>query len=98
MGLGKTIMTIALLLAETGKGCLSTSSASQVADEASKINASDQFGNAFKKSTSISRFSKLLKPKTALTGGGNLIVCPMTLLSQWKVTLMVIYMALLCYW
>ncbi|XP_020113093.1 putative SWI/SNF-related matrix-associated actin-dependent regulator of chromatin subfamily A member 3-like 2 [Ananas comosus] len=84
MGLGKTIMTIALLLAETGKGCLSTSSASQVADEASKINASDQFGNAFKKSTSISRFSKLLKPKTALTGGGNLIVCPMTLLSQWK--------------
>lgn len=83
MGLGKTVMTIALLLAN--KGCSPTSPASQASYEANEmIHMSDQSPNDSKKLTSISGFSKLLKPKATFVGGGSLIVCPMTLLGQWK--------------
>ncbi|KAJ4817502.1 hypothetical protein LUZ62_030068 [Rhynchospora pubera] len=82
MGLGKTIMTISLMLSESGKGCcLSTSpSSSQAFEESLSLSSSS------KKPASPSIFTKLLrKPKAAAyVGGGNLIVCPMTLLGQWK--------------
>ncbi|KAJ6817439.1 putative SWI/SNF-related matrix-associated actin-dependent regulator of chromatin subfamily A member 3-like 2 [Iris pallida] len=85
MGLGKTIMTIALLLAHTDKGDSSTSSACQAFGEC--INASHMRNlspNYAKRSTNISDTNKLLKFKASLIGGGNLIICPMTLLGQWK--------------
>lgn len=86
MGLGKTIMTIALMLTHSGKGGSSTSSDSQtrvVTNDASHI--PDQSSNISKKSKFISDFSKPLNFKAPLIGGGNLIICPMTLLGQWKV-------------
>lgn len=86
MGLGKTIMTIALLLAYSNQRCSPTSPASQASLEANERNhMSDQSANDLKKLTDISGFSKLLKLKATLVGGGSLIVCPMTLLGQWKV-------------
>ncbi|RVX20005.1 DNA repair protein RAD5A [Vitis vinifera] len=59
MGLGKTIMTIALLLAHSEK-------------------------DLSKKAAKFSGFHKLKKQENTLTSGGNLIICPMTLLGQWK--------------
>jgi DNA repair protein RAD5 len=76
-------MTISLILSETGKGCLSTSpSPPQAFEESLSLPSSSS-----KKPTSPSIFTKLkTKPKAAAyVGGGNLIVCPMTLLGQWKV-------------
>lgn len=85
MGLGKTIMTIALLLAHSDKGGSSVSPASQASDEANETShIPDQSPNASKKLTSISIFNKLSKSKATLIGGRNLIVCPLTLLGQWK--------------
>ncbi|XP_073113933.1 DNA repair protein RAD5A isoform X3 [Elaeis guineensis] len=85
MGLGKTIMTIALLLAYSNQGCSPTSPASQAFLEANeRSHMSDQSPNDLKKLIGISGFCKLLKPKATLVGGGSLIVCPMTLLGQWK--------------
>ncbi|XP_057956384.1 DNA repair protein RAD5A [Malania oleifera] len=69
MGLGKTIMTIALLLAHSEKG---GSSGSQLITQSSTENSE------------LSGFDKLIKQKKSLASGGNLIICPMTLLSQWK--------------
>lgn len=85
MGLGKTIMTISLIVSESGKGCcLSTTSlsSSKAFEESLSLSSPSS-----KKPTSPSIFTKLLrKPKAvAYVGGGNLIVCPMTLLGQWKV-------------
>ncbi|XP_078157224.1 DNA/RNA helicase protein isoform X3 [Carex rostrata] len=84
MGLGKTIMTISLIVSESGKGCcLSTTSlsSSKAFEESLSLSSPSS-----KKPTSPSIFTKLLrKPKAvAYVGGGNLIVCPMTLLGQWK--------------
>ncbi|KAG1330981.1 DNA repair protein RAD5A [Cocos nucifera] len=85
MGLGKTIMTIALLLAYSNQGCSPTSPASQASlEDNERSHMSDQSPNDLKKLTGISGFSKLLRPKATLVGGGSLIVCPMTLLGQWK--------------
>ncbi|KAJ3675073.1 hypothetical protein LUZ60_004115 [Juncus effusus] len=82
MGLGKTIMTIALLLSSSGKASPSTPFQEPPSLSPSSSSCSS------KKSTSPSVFTKLLrKPKTstsARVGGGSLIVCPMTLLGQWK--------------
>ena len=86
MGLGKTIMTIALLLTHSERGgSLGNQLTAQTLTgngEASLI--SDQSPTA-KKAAKISGFEKLLKPKNFLTCGGNLIICPMTLIGQWKV-------------
>ncbi|XP_071914047.1 DNA repair protein RAD5A-like isoform X3 [Coffea arabica] len=85
MGLGKTIMTIALLLTHSERGgSLGNQLTAQTLTgngEASLI--SDQSPTA-KKAAKISGFEKLLKPKNFLTCGGNLIICPMTLIGQWK--------------
>ncbi|ONK56914.1 uncharacterized protein A4U43_C10F14580 [Asparagus officinalis] len=85
MGLGKTIMTIALLVTHFGKGGSCTSSDSQASAVANYSNhIPHKSPNTSKKSKGTSDFSKLLKFKAPLIGGGSLIICPMTLLGQWK--------------
>ncbi|XP_028808168.1 DNA repair protein RAD5A [Neltuma alba] len=85
MGLGKTIMTIALLVAHSGTG---GSSSSQLMDQPlseSEVNDMVQnSSNVPKKANKFSSFDKLRKQRNALTNGGSLIICPMTLLGQWK--------------
>ncbi|KAJ0976783.1 hypothetical protein J5N97_012257 [Dioscorea zingiberensis] len=84
MGLGKTIMALSLLLTHSDKGGLPACPTNQSFNEANgSSHTSDQFLSALKSSEGISGFSKLFKSK-ALLRGGNLIVCPMTLLGQWK--------------
>lgn len=69
MGLGKTVMTIALILARPGRG-----NPENEDDLAADVNGDKR---------------KRKETHTALTivkaKGGSLIVCPMALLSQWKV-------------
>ncbi|CAK7329279.1 unnamed protein product [Dovyalis caffra] len=87
MGLGKTIMTISLLLTHSGKGGSSNSqSGSQPCTGGGSSDNSDQLPNQLTKSTKSSGFDKL-KQKKMLVNGGNLIICPVTLLGQWKAEL-----------
>ncbi|XP_047168024.1 DNA repair protein RAD5A [Vigna umbellata] len=86
MGLGKTIMTISLLVAHSGKGesvgnqpiAKSFTEVGEVSDNV------HTFSNIPKKATKFSGFDKPTKQMNSLTSGGNLIICPMTLLGQWK--------------
>lgn len=41
-----------------------------------------------KKAAKFSGFDKLRKHKQSLIGGGNLIICPLALIGQWKLNLM----------
>nr|GEU68872.1 helicase, C-terminal [Tanacetum cinerariifolium] len=86
MGLGKTIMTISLLLAHTERGgSLDRDASSQACSESNEMgNGSDQSSSSLKKVAKFSGFDKLKKQKQTLIGGGNLIICPMTLIGQWK--------------
>lgn len=86
MGLGKTIMTISLLLAHTERGgSLDRDTNSQACSESNEVrNGSDQTSSSPKKPSKFSGFDKLRKQKQSLIGGGNLIICPMTLIGQWK--------------
>lgn len=85
MGLGKTIMTIGLLLSDSSKGCVTTQHSTQISGEASGLGEIPiQNLDSVKNLASPFSFSKLRKPKAPLIGGGNLVICPMTLLSQWK--------------
>jgi len=87
MGLGKTVMTISLLLANPERGgsmCTQlTRRSSGESDELCK--PIDTSPDPPKKAAKVQGFDKLIRNNHALTNGGNLIVCPMTLLSQWKV-------------
>ncbi|KAJ4968793.1 hypothetical protein NE237_015494 [Protea cynaroides] len=69
MGLGKTVMTIALILANRGKGIpVSQMPIEDCADDTEKL-----------------RRMKIPRNKAkTVVKGGTLIVCPMSLLSQWK--------------
>lgn len=82
MGLGKTIMTISLLLAHSEKG-------GRLGNESTSRSPSENYeadrSPPVKKAKKFPGFDKLGKQQSALRGGGNLIVCPMTLLGQWKV-------------
>ncbi|XP_060189050.1 DNA repair protein RAD5B [Lycium barbarum] len=70
MGLGKTVMTIALVLAKLGKGSPDDQDfVSEDADETECITKRITYTD-----TEVSRKAK----------GGTLIVCPMALLGQWK--------------
>lgn len=74
MGLGKTVMTIALILARPGRGCPENEEPdTETADCA-------QITKKRKKDSHMSTSSK--------ANGGTLIVCPMALLGQWKVNLL----------
>ncbi|PIA54804.1 hypothetical protein AQUCO_00900998v1 [Aquilegia coerulea] len=86
MGLGKTIMTISVLLSHTGRGGSSVShDIILVPGETAEMNSVTELSPTLsKKTTKFSGFDKLLNPTNSLIGGGNLIVCPMTLLGQWK--------------
>ncbi|KAL3597627.1 hypothetical protein D5086_009264 [Populus alba] len=87
MGLGKTIMTISLLLTHSDKGGLSNSqSGSQLCTGGGSSDNSDQHPNQLNKATKFSGIDKLKQTKM-LVNGGNLIICPMTLLGQWKAEL-----------
>ena len=78
-------MTLSLLLAYSDKGGSLFSSVSQSFGEANgSSHISGQSLTGLKSSEGISGSGKLFKSKT-LFQGGNLIVCPMTLLGQWKV-------------
>lgn len=80
-------MTIALLLGNSGRGGSSVSQPTcQFSNEGSEVsNVLDDSLNISKKFTKFSGFDKFMKKKNALIDGGNLIICPMTLLGQWKV-------------
>ncbi|RDY08011.1 DNA repair protein RAD5A, partial [Mucuna pruriens] len=86
MGLGKTIMTISLLLAHSGKGgFIGTQPITQSFIEGSDVNDTvHNISSIPKKANKFAGFDKPTKQKNALTSGGNLIICPMTLLGQWK--------------
>ncbi|XP_044418721.1 DNA repair protein RAD5A isoform X2 [Triticum aestivum] len=85
MGLGKTIMTISLLLSDSSKGRVTTQHSTQISGEASGLGETPiQSLDSVKNLASPFSFSKLRKLKAPLIGGGNLVICPMTLLSQWK--------------
>ncbi|PKA47564.1 Putative SWI/SNF-related matrix-associated actin-dependent regulator [Apostasia shenzhenica] len=84
MGLGKTVMTIALMLTHSEKGRLPTCNSNLESDEDNiSSHGMSKFSSVSRKGSSISGFDKLLKSKPSLIGG-NLIVCPMTLIGQWK--------------
>ncbi|CAA6663709.1 unnamed protein product [Spirodela intermedia] len=87
MGLGKTIMAISLMLTCSDKGCSYASSASQASIATNDMSTSGLSPGTPKKIASISSFSKLMQCRQPFIGGGNLIICPMTLLGQWKVLL-----------
>ncbi|MCO5557473.1 hypothetical protein L7F22_011038 [Adiantum nelumboides] len=82
MGLGKTVMTISLLLTNHGKGGCHHQTNSTIADSEvirvvpSEAGKPDSF---FATAQMRARLKKTLRK-----GGGTLIVCPMTLLGQWK--------------
>ncbi|XP_030453460.1 DNA repair protein RAD5A isoform X2 [Syzygium oleosum] len=84
MGLGKTIMTIALLLTHKGIGeSLGSQNITQPLNEgAETANTLEQSPNPSKREIKFSGFNKLMKQR--MLNGGCLIVCPMTLLGQWK--------------
>ncbi|KAK6278867.1 hypothetical protein POUND7_019134 [Theobroma cacao] len=69
MGLGKTVMTIALILARLGRG-------NPTNEKPDSRNADDS------RSTNKKKDAHANTPRRAM--GGTLIICPMALLSQWK--------------
>ena len=88
MGLGKTVMTISLMLAHSWKAALT--GVQCLINEGDKgISSSlDESTSPSVKATKFPGFDKkLLEQQSALENGGNLIICPMTLLAQWKVLL-----------
>lgn len=73
MGLGKTVMTIALILARPGRGCY----------------VNHGRGTATADGTETTKSNKDCRTKTSSkANGGTLIVCPMALLGQWKVNIL----------
>ncbi|KAH1222276.1 hypothetical protein AAZV13_12G148900 [Glycine max] len=86
MGLGKTIMTISLLVAHSGKGgSIASQPITQSFIEGGEVSDTvHNFSNIPKKATKFAGFDKPMKQKNVLMSGGNLIICPMTLLGQWK--------------
>lgn len=87
MGLGKTVMTISLLLSNServGSPCSQLTNNSS--DESTVLSKSiDASPDPPKKVAKFQGIDKQLKQENILMDGGSLIVCPMTLLSQWKV-------------
>lgn len=80
MGLGKTVMTISVIMSNPGKGGIPTNPAVSGPPSTSEVSGS-QVG---KLSQVMDLKKKQIGPRK---GGGTLIVCPMTLLGQWKVAI-----------
>ncbi|KAL6575778.1 hypothetical protein OROHE_000759 [Orobanche hederae] len=76
MGLGKTIMTISLLLTHSERGgSLSRLATSQSSNDNCEASFTlDKSPKPPKKASKLAGFEKLMKQKGALVGGGNLIV------------------------
>ena len=100
MGLGKTVMTISLIISNPGRGGSSLiPGAAEPAHEGPedlqtfKTSVREESGNQ-----PVTPIKTLTRMKTAVRkGGGTLIVCPMTLLGQWKVSCKLMFMLfLLC--
>lgn len=87
MGLGKTIMTISLLLTHSGHGLSVSYPTSQSSSEDIEV---PDISDLPKKVPKFSGFDKLLKQKNTVEDGGCLIICPMTLLGQWKVVIVIL--------
>lgn len=87
MGLGKTIMTISLLLTHSDRGgSVGSQSTSQATiEDGGSSMISDQSPTFSKKTVKFSGFNKIFKQRNSLSSGGNLIICPVTLIGQWKV-------------
>lgn len=83
MGLGKTVMTISLIVTNPGKGGLG---------DANKLELCEASPVSFDPSQAQ---PSQLKPVTE-KGGGTLIVCPMSLLAQWKVSWLSFHVVLPC--
>uniref|UniRef100_A0ACD5ZK51 Uncharacterized protein n=1 Tax=Avena sativa TaxID=4498 RepID=A0ACD5ZK51_AVESA len=82
---GSTLNAVHTWYDRSQAGCITTQHSSQISGEANGLGEiSVQSHDAVKNLASPFSFSKLRKPKAPLIGGGNLIICPMTLLSQWK--------------
>ncbi|GLJ41479.1 hypothetical protein SUGI_0858480 [Cryptomeria japonica] len=90
MGLGKTVMTISLLLANPGRGGSAKvtddvdlykddSGVITLPDSSSPLTETNQKHNDAASKTNLRQSGRQFHK-----GGGTLIVCPMTLLGQWK--------------
>lgn len=89
MGLGKTVMTISLLLTHSERGGSSRNlhtTQSQFCGE--NIEARKSSRRSSSHATKVPKY--LSKQTNTLASGGNLIICPMTLLAQWKVCIFLI--------
>jgi DNA repair protein RAD5 len=85
MGLGKTVMTISLLLAHSWKAASTGFLCPNYEGDKVISSSVDDLTSPPVKATKFLGFDKrLLEQKSVLQNGGNLIVCPMTLLGQWK--------------
>lgn len=80
-------MTISLLLSHSDRGgSLSSASTSQSScDNGETSFSTDKSPKPPKKASKFTGFEKLMKQRATLVGGGNLIICPMSLIGQWKV-------------
>ncbi|KAI4382285.1 hypothetical protein MLD38_008266 [Melastoma candidum] len=81
MGLGKTVMTISLLLTHKEIG------GSLVRPASESLHAGNDFTQSPDLSQHVPKLSSrnmLMRQKSTWTNGGSLIVCPMTLVGQWK--------------
>lgn len=95
MGLGKTVMTISLLLSNKGRGGAdgrgrphggATARADEGAAAAHPRGSGEDAGTSYEQppDVPVHGSKQLTKRRRPKKGGGTLIVCPMTLLGQWE--------------
>lgn len=82
MGLGKTVMTISLIVSNAGRGGVALPGVDETGHENPGTNNTADRAKS-QPSTQMRELKR--KHSSAQKGGGTLIVCPMTLLGQWKV-------------
>jgi len=84
MGLGKTVMTISVIISNPGRGGVPTDPAVSGPPKSFEVSGSP----VGKLSQVVDLKKKQIGPRK---GGGTLIVCPMTLLGQWKVAITITF-------
>jgi DNA repair protein RAD5 len=100
MGLGKTVMGISLLVSSPGRGGLHTlGSLTPQTEDISEKTLNQDLTVQLEETTQTKALGSSLHGKNKLgsidstgkqRGGGTLIVCPMTLLGQWKVIILIL--------